>query len=64
MFLKKVLKYFKPACITLGRWNSIVNKTFGKNNKELWEKYVDMANTDNSCCYDKSKLHSFSRDIK
>lgn len=64
MFLREVLRYFKPEYITLGRWNSVINKTFEKNNKELWETYVDMANMDNCCCSDKSKLHSFSRDIK
>jgi len=66
MFLRKVLRYFKPDYIILGRWNSVIkNYSFDKtNNKELWEKYVDMANMDNCCCSDKSKLHSFFRDIK
>lgn len=65
MFLRKVLKYVKSDYIILGRWNSVINKSsFEKNNKELWEKYVDMANMDNCCCSSKSKLHSFFRDIK
>ena len=65
MFLRKILQHFKTEYITLGRWNSVIkNSSFDKtNNKELWEKYVDMANMDN-CCSDKLKLHSFLRDIK